>query len=139
MRAYKFPCCLSFSSLFCQTRKRAALAADEHNVTRPKLCETTDCETTSMASVVASCDLAVCSKLSLDGDGRLVCDDSGEPCPVDDDEPSGAPDEWPGLRDSPDRVQGRAKGGAARTPHAQHQTSGGSAGTDRSGQSSARG
>eukprot|EP00964_Phaeocystis_antarctica_P038840 scaffold22225_cov72-Phaeocystis_antarctica.AAC.6 len=90
-----------------------------------------------MASVVASCDLAVCTKLSLDGDGRLVCDDSGEPCPVDDDQPSGAPDEWPGLRDSPDRVQGRAKGGAARTPHAQHQTSGGSASTDRSGPSSA--
>ena len=90
----------------------------------------------------ASCDLAVCSTLSLDGDGRLVCDDSGEPCPVGDDadaddDPSGAPAEWPGLRGSPGgRVQGRAKDRAVRTPHAQRQAGEGSARTDRGGPSS---
>ena len=88
---------------------------------------------------MASCDLAVCSKLSLDGDGRLICDDSGEPCPVDDGvRTSGAPAEWPGLTGSPGRVQARAEGRAARTPHAQHQTREGSTSIDRSGPSSAR-
>ena len=68
-----------------------------------------DCETSAQVHVVASCDLAVCAKLSLDDDGRLVCDDSGAVCP-------GASWRLP-LSQSRSR---RAVNWEA--PHAQHQT-----------------